>query len=279
MAVKQIKPTSPGSRGMSRLQSADITTDKPEKSLVKHLKSHSGRNNNGRITCRHKGQGHKKNYRLIDFKRNNVDIPGTVASVEYDPNRNVRICLVVFANGEKRYILRPEGLNVGDQVISGAQAEVKPGNALPLKNIPLGTFVHNIELTPGRGGQTVRTAGGGAQIVAKEGDFVTLRLPSSEMRLFRANAFATVGVLGNSDFKNLKLGKAGRKRYLGVRPTVRGSVMNPVDHPHGGGEGRAPIGRPSPVTPWGKPTLGKKTRKRNKSSNQLVVRSRAKRKK
>lgn len=276
MAVKQLKPTSPGSRGMSRLNNADITTDKPQKSLIKRLTAHSGRNNNGRITCRHKGSGHQKNYRLVDFKRDNVGIPGVVSTIEYDPNRNVRICLITFANGDKRYILRPEGLNVGDKVLSGSDAEIKPGNALPLKNIPLGTFVHNIELVPGRGGKTVRTAGGGAQIVAKEGAFVTLRLPSSEMRMFRADGFATVGVLGNSDQKNLNLGKAGRKRNMGIRPTVRGSVMNPVDHPHGGGEGRAPIGRPSPVTPWGKPTLGKKTRNKKKASGQYIVRARQK---
>ena len=279
MAVKQLKPTSDGVRGMSRLSSADITVDTPHKPLLKKLKKHAGRNSYGRITCRHKGGGARKTYRLIDFKRENIDIPGVVSTIEYDPNRNVRICLVTFANGDKRYILKPEGVTVGQTIMSGPNAEIKPGNALQLKNIPLGTFVHNIELTPGRGGQVVRTAGGGAQVIAKEGETVTLRLPSSEMRMFRANCFATVGVLGNSEMKNLNLGKAGRKRHMGIRPTVRGSVMNPVDHPHGGGEGRAPIGRPSPVTPWGKPTLGAKTRKKNKASSQYIVRRRQKKRK
>lgn len=276
MAVKKLKPTSPGSRGMSRLQNADITTDKPQKSLLKKLKKHAGRNSYGRITCRHKGGGARKAYRMIDFKRNNVGIAGTVSTVEYDPNRNVRICLITFVNGDKRYILKPEGLKVGDTVMSGPDAEIKPGNAMPLKNIPLGTMVHNIEMTPGRGAQMVRTAGGSAQLVAKEGEFVTLRMPSSEMRMVRAACFATIGALSNADIKNQKLGKAGRKRWMGIRPTVRGSVMNPVDHPHGGGEGKAPIGRPSPVTPWGKPTLGYKTRKRNKASGQYIVRRRVK---
>lgn len=276
MAVKKLKPTSPGSRGMSRLESDDITTDKPQKSLLRKLKKHAGRNSYGRITCRHKGGGARKAYRVIDFKRNNIGIAGTVTTIEYDPNRNVRICLVTFVNGDKRYILKPEGLNIGNTVMSGPEAEIKPGNAMPLKNIPLGTMVHNIELTPGRGAQMVRTAGGSAQLVAKEGEFVTLRMPSSEMRMVRANCFATIGALSNADIKNQKLGKAGRKRWMGIRPTVRGSVMNPVDHPHGGGEGKAPIGRPSPVTPWGKPTLGYKTRKRNKASSQYIVRRRVK---
>ncbi|MGE0200006.1 MAG: 50S ribosomal protein L2 [Candidatus Melainabacteria bacterium] len=274
MAVKQFKPTSPGVRGMSKIQSSDITTQTPHRPLLESLKKHSGRNNNGRITVRHQGGGHKKTYRIIDFKRNKLGIPAVVSTIEYDPNRNVRICLVTYADGEKRYILKPESLSVGDTIMAGTEAEIRPGNALPLSNIPLGTVVHNIEMTPGRGGQMVRAAGTGAQIIAKEGEFVTLRLPSTEMRMVRANCMATIGVLANAEFKNLKLGKAGRKRHMGIRPTVRGSVMNPVDHPHGGGEGRAPIGRPSPVTPWGKPTLGYKTRKRRKKSNDMIVRRR-----
>jgi large subunit ribosomal protein L2 len=276
MAVKKSKPTSAGVRGLSRLETGDITTDQPEKSLLRPLKKHSGRNNYGRITIRHRGGGHKHHYRVIDFRRNKHGIPGIVTTIEYDPNRNVRICLVVYADGEKRYILKPETLKVGDKVMSGPTAEIKVGNALPLKNIPLGSVVHNIELIPGRGGQMVRSAGNSAQVVAKEGNFATLRLPSSEMRMVRIDCYATLGVLGNAEFKNMSLGKAGRKRYLGVRPTVRGSVMNPVDHPHGGGEGRAPIGRPSPVTPWGKPTMGYKTRSRRKASNQYIVRRRTK---
>jgi large subunit ribosomal protein L2 len=276
MAVKQFKPTSAGVRGMSKLETADITTDKPYKPLLKKLKKHAGRNNYGRITTRHKGGGHKQHYRVIDFRRNKRDIPGVVTTVEYDPNRNVRISLITYADGEKRYILKPEGLNVGDTVMAGVNAEIRPGNALPLKNIPLGTVVHNIEMTPGRGGQMVRSAGGGAQLVAKEGEYATLRLPSSEMRMVRSDCYATIGVLGNADFKNLNIGKAGRKRHMGIRPTVRGSVMNPVDHPHGGGEGRAPIGRSAPVTPWGKPTLGYKTRKRRKASSKYIVRRRTK---
>jgi large subunit ribosomal protein L2 len=276
MAVKQFKPTSAGVRGMSKLDSSDITTDEPYKPLLRKLKRHAGRNSYGRVTVRHQGGGHKKHYRVIDFKRDKRDIPGVVTTVEYDPNRNVRIALVTYADGEKRYILKPEGLQVGDAVMSGLQADIKPGSALPLKNIPLGSQVHNIELIPGRGAQLVRSAGGSAQLIAKEGEYVTLRLPSSEMRMVRADCYATLGVLGNADYKNLKFGKAGRKRHMGIRPTVRGSVMNPVDHPHGGGEGKAPIGRPTPVTPWGKPTLGYKTRKRKKVSNKYIVRRRTK---
>lgn len=276
MAVKQLKPTSDGQRGMSRLDNADITTGVPHKPLLKKLKKHSGRNNNGRITVRHKGGGHKKTYRVIDFRRDKVGVPGVISTIEYDPNRNVRISLVTYADGDKRYILRPEGLNVGHTVMSGPDADIRPGNALPLKNIPLGTFVHNIEMVPGRGGQMVRSAGGGAQLIAKEGDFVTLRLPSTEMRMVPAAGYATIGTLCNADFKNLTLGKAGRTRHLGIRPTVRGSVMNPVDHPHGGGEGRAPIGRPSPVTPWGKPALGRKTRSKTKDTNRFIVRRKQK---
>jgi large subunit ribosomal protein L2 len=276
MAVKQFKPTSAGVRGMSKLDNADITTDKPYKPLLRKLKKHAGRNSYGRVTVRHQGGGHKKHYRVIDFKRDKRDILGVVSTVEYDPNRNVRIALITYADGEKRYILKPEGLQVGGTVMAGLQADIKPGSALPLRNIPLGSQVHNIELIPGRGGQLVRSAGGSAQLVAKEGDYVTLRLPSSEMRMVRADCYATLGVLGNADYKNLKFGKAGRKRHMGIRPTVRGSVMNPVDHPHGGGEGKAPIGRPTPVTPWGKPTLGYKTRKRKKVSNKYIVRRRTK---
>jgi len=274
MAVKQFKPTSAGVRGMSRIENSDITTDQPHKPLLRKLKKHSGRNNYGRITVRHQGGGQKHHYRVIDFKRNKLDIPGVVSTVEYDPNRNVRISLVTYADGDKRYILKPEGLKVGDAVMAGPNSEIKPGNALPLRNIPLGTVVHNIEMVPGRGGQMVRSAGGSAQLVAKEGEFATLRLPSTEMRMVRIDCYATVGVLGNADQKNLNLGKAGRKRHMGIRPTVRGSVMNPVDHPHGGGEGKAPIGRPTPVTPWGKPTLGYKTRKKKNPSSKYIVRRR-----
>jgi len=276
MAIKQFKPTSAGVRGMSKLMTADITTQESFKPLLRRLKKHSGRNNYGRITVRHRGGGHKKHYRLIDFRRNKREIPATVLTIEYDPNRNCRICLLSYADGEKRYILKPEGLQVGDTVIAGPFSEIKPGNALPLKNIPLGSVVHNVELVPGLGGQLVRSAGNSAQLIAKEGDFATLRLPSSEMRMVPINCYATIGVLSNADYKNLKFGKAGRRRYLGIRPTVRGSVMNPVDHPHGGGEGRAPIGRSGPVTPWGKKTLGYKTRKRRKASNRLIVRRRTK---
>jgi large subunit ribosomal protein L2 len=276
MPVKNFKPTSPGVRGMSKLDNADLSKVKPERSLLSKLKKHSGRNNAGRITVRHQGGGSRQHYRMIDFRRNKHGIPATIRTVEYDPNRNVRIALAVYADGEKRYVLLPEGLRVGDKIESGPQSEIKVGNALPLINIPLGTVVHNIELTPGRGGQMVRSAGVGAQIVAKDGGYVTLRLPSSEMRLVREQCYATIGILGNAEFKNLQVGKAGRTRWKGIRPTVRGSVMNPVDHPHGGGEGRAPIGRSSPVTPWGKPTLGYKTRKRKHPTNKYIVRRRVK---
>ena len=276
MPLKKLKPTSPGVRGMTRLQTADITTSKPEKSLLEKKKSRSGRNNQGRITIRHRGGGHKRAYRVIDFRRDKYDIPGKIASVEYDPNRNVRISLIHYADGEKRYMLYIEGLKVGDAVMSGPNAEIKPGSAMPLKLIPLGTAVHNVEMKRGRGGQMVRSAGTSAQLVAKEGDYVTLRLPSTEMRKVRCECMATIGVLGQSELKNMKIGKAGRKRWMGFRPTVRGSAMNPVDHPHGGGEGKAPIGRPSPVTPWGKPTLGKKTRNPRKQSSQYIVRRRKK---
>lgn len=275
MANRVINPTSPGQRGMIRPDYQDITTDKPEKSLLRPLKKHSGRNNTGRITCRHKGGGVKQAYRIIDFKREKFGIPATVKTIEYDPNRNVRISLVFYADGEKRYILTPDGLNVGDVIVSGPDAQVQTGNALPLEMIPLGTMIHNIEMEPGRGGILVRAAGNAAQLMAKEGNYVTIKLPSSEMRMIRKECLATIGVLGNSEFKNLKTGKAGRNRYRGIKPTVRGVTMNPCDHPHGGGEGKTGPGG-NPKTPWGKPALGRKTRKVNKASNKLIVRRRKK---
>lgn len=275
MAIRKIKPTSPGQRGMSKTDYSELLTGhEPCKALLEPHRRTNGRNNNGRITVRHRGGGHKRAYRKIDFLRNKFGIPGTIVSIEYDPNRNVLISLVNYADGEKRYILYIDGMKPGDTILSGDDVEPKAGNATALKNIPLGFAVHNVEMKPGRGGQMVRSAGTSAQIVAKEGDYVTLRLPSTEMRLIRKECMATIGVLGQSDFKNMNIGKAGRKRWMGVRPTVRGSVMNPVDHPHGGGEGRAPIGRPSPVTPWGKPTLGYKTRKRKHATNKYIVRRR-----
>jgi large subunit ribosomal protein L2 len=276
MAVKHLKPTSAGVRGMSRLDNSDITKKAPEKSLLKPLKKHSGRNNRGVITVRHQGGGVRRHYRVIDFRRNKFAIPGVVKAIEYDPNRNVRIALVYYPDGEKRYILQPEGLKIGATIESGPTADIQLGNALPLANIPLGTVVHNVEMVPGKGGQMVRSAGAGAQVVAKDGGYVTLRLPSSEMRLIREQCYATIGVLGNADYKNLQFGKAGRIRKMGIRPTVRGSAMNPIDHPHGGGEGRAPIGRSSPLTPWGKPTLGKKTRKKKSQTSKYIVRRRVK---
>ncbi|MBQ2645451.1 50S ribosomal protein L2 [bacterium] len=273
MAIRKINPTSPGQRGMTKSDFAEITTDKPEKSLLKDLRKTAGRNNTGRITCRHKGGGHKRAYRVVDFKREKFGIPAVVKTIEYDPNRNVRISLVVYADGEKRYILTPHGLNVGDTIISGPTADILTGNALPLELIPLGTMVHCVELEPGRGGKMVRTAGGAAQLMAKEGNYVTIKLASSEMRMVRKECLATVGVLGNAEFKNQKIGKAGRTRYLGIRPTVRGVTMNPCDHPHGGGEGKTGPGG-NPKTPWGKPALGIKTRNKKKSSGKLIVRDR-----
>ena len=273
MAIRKINPTSPGQRGMTKSDFAEITTDKPEKSLLKDLRKTAGRNNTGRITCRHKGGGHKRAYRVIDFKREKFGIPAVVKTIEYDPNRNVRISLVVYADGEKRYILTPHGLNVGDTILSGPTADILTGNALPLELIPLGTMVHCVELQPGRGGKMVRTAGGAAQLMAKEGNYVTLKMASSEMRMVRKECLATVGVLGNAEFKNQKIGKAGRTRYLGVRPTVRGVTMNPCDHPHGGGEGKTGPGG-NPKTPWGKPALGIKTRNKKKASGKLIVRDR-----
>lgn len=275
MATRKINPTSPGQRGMARADYSEITTQTPEKSLLKPLKRSGGRNNTGRITTRHIGGGHKRAYRVIDFKRDKTGIIGFVKTVEYDPNRNVRISLVVYADGEKRYILTPDNLKVGDTIISGPDSDIQTGNALPLENIPLGTIIHNIELIPGRGARMVRSAGMGAQLMAKEGDYVTIKLPSSEMRMVRKECYATIGVLGNSEFKNLVTGKAGRTRHLGIKPTVRGVTMNPVDHPHGGGEGKTGPGG-HPKTPWGKPALGRKTRNAKKQSGKLIVRRRKK---
>lgn len=275
MAIRKINPTSPGQRGMTKSDYQEITTDKPEKSLLKPLKKNAGRNNTGRITCRHKGGGAKQTYRIIDFKREKFGIPATVKTIEYDPNRNVRISLVFYADGEKRYILTPEGLNIGDIILSGPEAQVQTGNALPLELIPLGTIIHNIELEPGRGGILVRSAGNSAQLMAKEGNYVTIKLPSSEMRMVRKECLATIGTLGNAEFKNLKIGKAGRKRHMGIKPTVRGVTMNPCDHPHGGGEGKTGPGG-NPKTPWGKPALGRKTRNNKKASGKLIVRRRKK---
>ncbi|GGJ01091.1 50S ribosomal protein L2 [Alicyclobacillus cellulosilyticus] len=274
MGIKKYRPTSPGRRFMSVSTFEEITTDEPEKSLLVPLKKRAGRNNQGRITVRHRGGGHKRMYRIIDFKRDKDGIPAKVATIEYDPNRSARIALLHYADGEKRYIIAPVGLKVGDTVMSGPNADIKPGNALPLANIPVGTVIHNIELYPGRGGQLVRAAGAAAQLLAKEGDYAHVRLTSGEVRLIRLECRATVGQVGNLDHENINIGKAGRSRWLRRRPAVRGVAMNPVDHPHGGGEGKAPIGRKSPVTPWGKPTLGKKTRKKNKPSNKFIVRRR-----
>ena len=273
MGTRKINPTSPGQRGMIKSDYSEITTQTPEKSLLRPIRKQAGRNNTGRITCRHKGGGHKQAYRVIDFKRDKFGIPGVVKTVEYDPNRNVRISLVVYADGEKRYILTPHDLKVGDTVVSGPEAEIQVGNALPLELIPLGTIIHNIELIPGRGAKMVRTAGAGAQLMAKDGNYVTIKMPSSEMRMVRKECLATIGVLGNAEFKNLKVGKAGRTRHLGIRPTVRGVTMNPCDHPHGGGEGKTGPGG-NPKTPWGKPALCRKTRNKKKQSSKLIVRRR-----
>ena len=276
MAVKKFRPTTPSRREMTMATFEEITTNVPEKSLLVSLSKNAGRNAQGKITVRHRGGGAKRKYRVIDFKRNKDGVVGTVATIEYDPNRTAYIALVVYADGEKRYILAPAGLKVGDKVESGANADIKPGNALPLKNIPIGTVVHNVELQVGKGGQLVRSAGSSAQLMAKEGNYATLRLPSGEMRYVRIECRATVGTVSNATNDIINLGKAGRKRHMGWRPTVRGSVMNPNDHPHGGGEGKSPVGRPSPVTPWGKPALGYKTRKKNKASNKLIVSRRTK---
>lgn len=276
MAVKKFRPTTPSRREMTMATFEEITTNVPEKSLLVSLSKNAGRNAQGKITVRHRGGGAKRKYRVIDFKRNKDGVVGTVATIEYDPNRTAYIALVVYADGEKRYILAPAGLKVGDKVESGANADIKPGNALPLKNIPIGTVVHNVELQVGKGGQLVRSAGSSAQLMAKEGNYATLRLPSGEMRYVRIECRATVGTVSNATNDIINLGKAGRKRHMGWRPTVRGSVMNPNDHPHGGGEGRAPIGRKSPMTPWGKPALGVKTRKSKKKSEKLIVSRKAK---
>ncbi len=276
MAIKTYKPYTASRRNMTGSAFTEITKSEPEKSLVVRVKNTAGRNSYGKITVRHHGGGHKKLYRIIDFKRNKDGIPAKVTGIEYDPNRSANIALLTYADGEKRYILAPEGLTDGDTVISGENVEIKVGNCLPLKNIPTGSNVHNIEMKPGKGGQMVRAAGNAAQLMAKEGKFATLRLPSGEMRMVPIDCRATIGTVGNGDHELIKIGKAGRKRHMGIRPTVRGSVMNPNDHPHGGGEGKAPVGRPSPMTPWGKPALGLKTRKKKKQSNKYIVRSRAK---
>ena len=276
MAIKKFKPTSPALRQMTVLVSDEITTNQPEKSLLVSLKKNSGRNAHGKITVRHRGGGNRRKYRVIDFKRNKDGIPAKVATIEYDPNRTANIALLNYADGEKRYILAPVGIKVGDTLMSGPEADIKPGNALALKNMPVGTVIHNIELKPGKGAQLVRSAGVSAQLMAKEGKYALLRLPSGEMRYVSINCKATIGQVGNVEHANETIGKAGRKRHMGIRPTVRGSVMNPCDHPHGGGEGRAPIGRSGPVTPWGKPALGYKTRKKNKASNKLIVSRRTK---
>jgi large subunit ribosomal protein L2 len=273
MAIKVYRPTSAGRRGMTGATFDEITKTKPEKSLVQPLKKRAGRNSQGRITVRHRGGGAKRRLRVIDFKRDKIGVPGKVAAIEYDPNRSARIALIHYADGDKRYILAPMGLKVGGTVKAGEDAEIRPGNALPMRRIPSGTLIHNIEMQPGKGGQMVRSAGMSAQIVALEGDYALLRLPSGESRRVRSNCMATIGQVGNVDHQGIKLGKAGRKRWLGWRPTVRGSAMNPNDHPHGGGEGRSPIGMPGPKTPWGKPALGYKTRK-PKASDRLIVKRR-----
>lgn len=274
MAVKNFKPTTAARRNMTMATFEEITTDQPEKSLLAPLKKKAGRNSQGKITVRHHGGGAKRKYRIIDFKRNKDGIPATVATIEYDPNRTAYIALVVYADGEKRYIIAPVGLKVGDVIVSGPNADIKEGNCLPLQNIPVGTFVHNIELQAGKGAQMARSAGASAQLMAKEGNYATLRLPSGEMRYVRIECRATIGQVSNTTNGIISIGKAGRKRHLGWRPAVRGSVMNPNDHPHGGGEGRTPIGRPSPVTPWGKPALGYKTRKTKKYSDKFIIKRR-----
>ena len=276
MAIKNYKPMTNGTRGMSTLVNDEITTSTPEKSLVVTLKKNGGRNNQGKVTVRHRGGGAKRKYRIIDFKRNKYDVVGTVATIEYDPNRSANIALINYTDGEKRYIIAPKNLKVGDKVVSGENSDIKIGNALPLANIPEGTLVHNIELNPGKGGSLVRSAGSSAQILGREGKYTLIRLTSGEVRKVLSVCYATIGEVGNADQELVSLGKAGRKRHMGIRPTVRGSVMNPNDHPHGGGEGRAPIGRKGPVTPWGKPALGYKTRKNKKSTDKLIVRRRKK---
>ena len=271
MAIRVYKPTSPARRLMSVNAFEEVTKKSPEKSLISYKQKHSGRNKQGKITVRHRGGGNKVKYRIIDFKRNKLQVPARVAAIEYDPNRSAFIALLHYLDGEKRYILAPVGLKVGDKVVAGEGADIKPGNAMPLSQIPTGTLIHNLELRPGAGGQLVRSAGVYAQLMAKEGAFAQVRLPSGEIRRLPLSAQATIGTVGNTDHENIRIGKAGRKRHMGIRPTVRGVVMNPVDHPHGGGEGKSPIGMPAPVTPWGKPALGLKTRKRKKYSNRMIV--------
>ncbi len=275
MAVKKYKPTTPGLRGMTGYSFEEITKDKPERSLVQPLRKSGGRNSYGRVTVRHRGGGNARKIRLVDYKREKHGIPAKVAAIEYDPNRTARLALLFYVDGEKRYIIAPLDVRVGDTLLSGPKAEVRPGNCMPISNIPIGTLVHNIELKEGKGGQLVRAAGVSAQLLAKEGDYAQVRMPSGEVRLVRQACYATVGQVGNLDHSNIKLGKAGRKRHLGIRPTVRGTAMSPRDHPHGGGEGRQPVGMPGPKTPWGKPTLGYKTR-RNKKTNQFIIRRRGK---
>jgi large subunit ribosomal protein L2 len=275
MAIKKYKPTTPGQRGMTGYTFDEITKDTPERALIVPLRRHGGRNSYGRVTVRHQGGGARRNIRIVDFKRDKVNIPAKVAAIEYDPNRTARLALLHYADGEKRYILAPIGLKVGDTVVTSSQAEIRTGNCMPISNIPVGSLVHNIEVKEGKGGQLVRSAGAAAQLIAKEGDFAQIRMPSGEVRLIRQNCYATIGQVGNLDHSNIKLGKAGRKRHMGIRPTVRGSAMSPRDHPHGGGEGRQPIGKPGPRSPWGKPTLGYKTR-RNKTTDKFIVRRRSK---
>ena len=274
MAYKSFKPYTPGRRQMTVSTFEEITTDRPEKSLLAPVHNHGGRNGSGKMTVRHQGGGRKRQYRLIDFKRDKDNIPATVATIEYDPNRTCRIALLHYADGEKRYILAPKGLKVGDQVVSGPESDIKVGNCLPFTNIPLGTIVHNVELKIGKGGQMVRSAGASAQLMAKEGDNAQIRMPSGEVRIIRTNCKACIGQVGNLEHENIQIGKAGRKRHMGWRPTVRGSVMNPCDHPHGGGEGKAPVGRPGPVTPWGKPAMGYKTRKKKNPTDKFIVKRR-----
>ena len=275
MAVKKYKPTTPGQRGMTGYTFEEITKKTPERSLIIPLRKSGGRNAHGRVTVRHRGGGHRRFIRIVDFKRDKLGVPARVAAIEYDPNRTARLALLFYADGAKRYIIAPLGVKVNDSLMSGPDAEIKAGNALPIANIPVGTMIHNIEMKEGKGAQMVRSAGASAQVLAKEGDYAQIRLPSGEVRLIRQACYATIGQVGNVDHSNIKLGKAGRKRHMGIRPTVRGSAMNPNDHPHGGGEGRQPIGMPSPKSPWGKPTLGYKTR-RNKDTNKYIVRRRNK---
>ncbi|MFV0412551.1 MAG: 50S ribosomal protein L2 [Oscillospiraceae bacterium] len=271
MAIKKYKPTTPGRRGMTVTDYSVLSKVEPERSLLEPMKKHSGRNSNGRITVRHHGGGNRTKYRVIDFKRSKFGVPAEVKTLEYDPNRTAHVALLEYQDGVKTYIIAPEGLKVGDTVMNGPTADIKPGNALPFQNIPVGTVIHNIEMYPGKGAQLVRSAGGSAQLMAKEGKYALVRLPSGEMRNFPIECIASVGQVGNIDHENVNIGKAGRKRHMGWRPTVRGSVMNPVDHPHGGGEGKSPVGRPGPVTPWGKPALGYKTRKNKNRSDKFIV--------